>query len=104
MIPGLAARLSALALAGETVTYGALARELALTGPGTIAQLTAALETLMEADAAAGKPLRAALLAARGSRLPAAGFFQKATGLGFTIATPEAFIAEHRKALRIAGS
>ena len=101
MIPGLAARLSALALAGETTTYGTLARDLGLTGPGTIARLTTALETLMEADAVAGKPLRAALLTARGSRLPAAGFFQKATGLGFTIATPEAFIAEHRKALRI---
>ena len=58
----------------------------------------------MEADAAAGLPFRAALLTARGSRLPAAGFFQKATGLGFTIANPEAVIAEQRKALRITGS
>ena len=104
MIPGLETRLAALALAGETITYGALARDLALTGHGTIAQLTTALETLMEQDVAAGKALRAALLTARGSRLPAAGFFQKAAGLGFTIANPEAFIAEQRKALRIAGS
>ena len=101
MIAGLEARLSDLVAAGETTTYGALARDLGLTGPGTIAQLTTALEVLMEADAAAGLPFRAALLTARGSPLPAAGFFQKAADLGFTIANPEAFIVEQRQALHI---
>ena len=97
MIAGLAARLSTLARAGKTVTYGALARDLGLTGPGTIAQLTTALEVLMEADAAAGLPFRAALLTARGSPLPATGFFQKAADLGFTIANPEAFIIDRER-------
>lgn len=99
MIEGLEARLATLAAAGETTTYGALARDLRLTGPGTIAQLTAALEALMKADAAAQTPLRAALLTARGSSLPAPGFFAKARALGLTPDDPAAFAAAHRAAL-----
>ena len=59
MISGLAARLADLAALNQTTSYGALARDLGLTGPGTIARLTTALEALMEQDTAANRPLRA---------------------------------------------
>jgi hypothetical protein len=73
-------RLAALAAAGETTTYGDLARELGL----RMAELTAQLEALMEEDAAQGKPFRAALLCQRLSPEghPAPGFFAKAADLG----------------------
>ena len=87
-------RLAALAAAGETITYGDLARELGL----RMAELTSRLEALMDEDAATGKPFRAALLRQRLSpdRLPAPGFFQKAEELGHQIPDPAAFTADHR--------
>jgi hypothetical protein len=99
VIAGLEARLALLAAQNQTTSYGALARDLRLTGPGTIAQLTRALEALMEADAAAGTPFRAALVCARGSTLPALGFFAKANALGFTAPDPVAFAEAQRAAL-----
>jgi len=76
-------RLAALAAAGQTITYGDLARELGL----RMAELTAALEALMEADAAQENPFRAALLRQRLSPdgHPAPGFFQKAAELGRSV-------------------
>lgn len=73
-------RLAALAAAGQTITYGDLARDLGL----RMGDLTAQLEALMEVDAAQGKPFRAALLRQRLSPLghPAPGFFAKAAELG----------------------
>ncbi|MGP9791375.1 hypothetical protein [Roseinatronobacter sp. NSM] len=66
-----------------TRTYGQLAEQLQIDGPGRIAKLTAALETLMEKDAKALQPLRAALVVGRTTGgLPARGFFQKAQALG----------------------
>ena len=64
-------RLAALAAAGDTVTYGDLSRDLGL----RMVELTTQLETLMEEDAAAGRPFRAALLHQRLSpdHLPAPG-------------------------------
>ncbi len=53
----LEARLAELAAAGQTITYGALAHEMGW----RVQDLTAALEQLMEIDAAEGRPLRAAL-------------------------------------------
>lgn len=92
----LEARLAALAAAGETIAYGALARELGL----RMGELTAALETLMEADARAGLPLRAALCEGRfAGGLPARGFFDKAADLGYDTADPQALAAWHRTAL-----
>ena len=83
MMECLQARLSILALSGQTTTYGALARELGLTGPGVIAQLTQALEMLMVDDAKHDAPLRAALCCGRlNGGLPASGFFKKAAELG----------------------
>lgn len=73
-------RLAALAAAGETVSYGTLAKELGL----HMAELTARLEALMERDARDGRPFRAALLRQRLSPdgRPAPGFFLKAAALG----------------------
>lgn len=92
MIAGLEPALAALAAAGRTTTYGALAADLDLTGPGRIARLTAALEATMAEDAAAGRPLRAALVVSRiGGGLPARGFFDMALALGYDIADPGLF-------------
>ncbi|MBI1172794.1 hypothetical protein GC209_15475 [bacterium] len=102
MIEGLAPRLAELAAAGRTVTYGALARDLGLTGPATIARLTAALEATMEEDAAQGQPFRAAVLSGRLAQdLPAQGFFDRAAALGRDVCAPQAFIAAERAALRL---
>lgn len=92
----LEARLAALAAAGETVTYGALARDLGL----RMGVLTAALEALMEEDARQDRPFRAALCRARlGDGLPAPGFFLKAAALGRNVADPAEFVARERAAL-----
>jgi hypothetical protein len=66
----------------EPVTYAALAAAMGLEGPGRIATLTAALEALMERDAAAGRPFRAVWAVSRTTCLPARGFFEKAATLG----------------------
>lgn len=90
-------RLASLGAAGQTITYGALARELGL----RIAELTAALERLMEQDAARGHPFRAALCEGRlAGGLPARGFFDKARALGARCDDEAAFIREQRAALR----
>lgn len=90
-------RLAALAAAGETITYGDLARELGL----RMGQLTAQLEALMDLDAARNRPFRAALLRQRLSpdHLPAPGFFQKAAALGADVADPVAFVTDQRRHL-----
>lgn len=99
MREALVARLAGLAAARQTLHYGALAQELALTGPGTIARLTQALEALMEEDAALGRPFRAAIVTQRGSTLPARGFFDKAEALGADCSDPHALVAAHRQRL-----
>jgi hypothetical protein len=99
MINALAARLAELAALNQTTTYGELARDLGLTGPATIARLTDALELLMEQDTATGAPFRAALVNARGSSLPAPGFFAKAAAMGYDTSAPAQLIAHHRAAL-----
>lgn len=93
-------RLATLAAAGETITYGALARELGL----RIGDLTARLEALMEVDAARGAPFRAAVLCQKMSAqaLPAPGFFLKACALGHELGDPAAFAADQRRRLRAA--
>lgn len=93
----LTARLADLAVQGKTTTYGALARELGW----RVADLTDALEKLMEEDAAAHRPQRAALLEGRLSNgLPAQGFFLKLAELDIVPADPAAFVTETRAALR----
>jgi hypothetical protein len=91
------AHLAALAAAGETITYGALAHRLGW----RIGVLTAALEATMAVDAAAGKPLRAALCAGRmNDGMPAEGFFIKALELGLDVADRGGFVAAQRLALQ----
>jgi hypothetical protein len=92
----LKARLNGLAQTGQTITYGAVAKELAV----RVQDLTAALEALMEDDAREGRPLLAALCEGRLSGgLPANGFFQKAAELGYDVSDPAALVADHRAAL-----
>lgn len=100
-MPTLTARLEDLAALNQTVTYGQLARDLGLTGPGTIARLTAALEALMEEDATLGRPFRAVVLSGRLAKdLPAQGFLDKAAALGrYQGQDPETYVAEERRAL-----
>ena len=90
--------LAALSAAGETTTYGDLARHLGM----RMADLTARLEALMEHDAAAGRPFRAALLRQRLSPegLPAPGFFLKAAELGHPTDDPAAFTTDQRRRLQ----
>jgi hypothetical protein len=101
MIDKLAGRLAELAALGRTISYGDLARELELPSPA-IARLTAMLETLMEQDAAAGRPFRAALCEGRlDDGMPAIGFFEKAAQLdAVMIADPAEFVRNQRRALQ----
>lgn len=96
LMPRLTARLYDLARSRQTQTYGSMARDLGC----RIGDLTAALESLMEADAAQNRPLRAALCEARLTPgLPAPGFFAKAAALGFDVSDPARFTADQRRAL-----
>jgi HAMP domain-containing protein len=97
----LEARLAELAALGQTISYGDLARELAIPGPGAIAKLTAALEALMEIDTSQGRPLRAALCMGRlAGGLPAQGFFDKAAALGrYDGSDPALWVAAERARL-----
>ncbi|PWE34395.1 hypothetical protein DDZ14_01445 [Maritimibacter sp. 55A14] len=64
------------------IAYAALAQALDVPGPGRIARLGAALETLMAEDQAAERPFLAALVISRsGSGIPAPGYFDAATAL-----------------------
>ncbi len=97
MMDRLALRLTELAAAGQTITYGDLARELDLPAP-SISTLTAMLETLMEQDAAAGRPFLAAVLEGRlGDGMPSLGFFEKAAELDAVLTSdPVVFVTEQR--------
>ena len=105
LIDGLEICLAEMAKQGETITYGELARDLGIVGPGTIARLTKALEATMADDWAAGRPFRAALCVGRLSGgLPAPGFFHTARALGRYLGSPdgpeaEAFVRAERSAL-----
>lgn len=79
----LASLLDRQAALGQTLTYREAVRALDLKPPQSIHQLTVLLERLMERDAAAGRPLRAALVVSRvRDGRPAPGFFDKAYELG----------------------
>lgn len=94
-----AARLATLAAQGETITYGALARDCGL----RMGELTAALEAMMAADVVAGQPLRAAVCAGRlANGMPAEGFFIKALALGLDVDDRVAFVLGQRAALKAA--
>ncbi len=87
--PRLRALLEAQARAGAPLSYREAAARLGLAPPGVIRRLGAALEALMEEDAAQGRPLLAALCVSRGgSGLPGRGFFDKAAALGLFAGDP----------------
>ncbi|MFT7049211.1 MAG: hypothetical protein ACJAZE_001605 [Halioglobus sp.] len=79
----LRAHLQALATLRLPIIYREAAKDLLLTPPNTIRQLTEALEQLMAEDAAADRPFIAAMVISkwRGG-LPAPGFFDCAARLG----------------------
>lgn len=91
--------------AGNPISYGALARDLNVPGPGAIARVTAALEAMMRDDAAANRPFIAAMCEGKLSGgMPALGFFQLASALGrYTgpVTGPEAvnFVTQQRALL-----
>jgi len=73
--------LRAAAQRGACITYRDLAREAGIEAPHSIHRTTLALEAMMRADDAAGRPLLAALaISKRG--IPAPGFFQLLRELG----------------------
>ena len=68
---------------GVTLTYLELASAVGLGPPRAIHRITDALEDLMRADHAAGRPLLAAVaVSAKRGGLPAPGFFRLAAELG----------------------
>jgi Fe-S cluster biogenesis protein NfuA len=96
------AHLEALAPEQTPITYGALARALGLWMPGSVGKVTAALETTMREDAAAGRPFIAARVVSRGrSGLPGKGFFELARALARGPregeSEPEFFAREQRR-------
>ncbi len=90
----LAARLMRMR-GSDTITYAALALEFGV----RIADLTDALEVLMQHDALAERPLLAARVVSRARPLPARGFFDKARELGFHCDDDAAFHAAQLSAL-----
>jgi hypothetical protein len=79
-----AARGALVDLGNATLTYQALARALGLRPPHTIHRVIQALELTMREDAADGRPFIAARVVSRTrGGLPAPGFFDLATRLGY---------------------
>lgn len=96
--PALDARLAALAAAGQTTHYGALARDLGW----PMAALTAALEQTMGEDLANGRPLRAAVVTSRLTPgLPAAGFWDFLAERGVVVDSRTQWTVRQRELLRI---
>ncbi len=82
-LPRLRDALAELAAERRTATYKDLAARVQVPPPHTIHKLTLALEDLLREDAAAGRPLLAALAVSRGpAGLPGRGFFLLAAELG----------------------
>lgn len=102
--PALAERLRATLQAlpddRPCITYGALARAVGLWAPGSVRRVTRALEALMHADAAAGRPFIAARAVSRGAaQMPGRGFFDLACALSRGPAAEETDAEFHRAEL-----
>ena len=79
----LRAHLQALAALRVPITYRDVAKAMLLSPPHTIHQVTEALEQLMAEDAAARRPIIAAMVVSKWRNgLPAPGFFDCAARLG----------------------
>jgi hypothetical protein len=75
--------LDRLAARAETITYADLAREAGVQPPHSIHKTAEALEEILRADHATGRPLRAAVaVSAKRGGIPAPGFFQLAREIG----------------------
>ena len=75
--------LATTAANNRLITYAELAEAAGLTGRHRINRLTVWLEELIDSDAAANVPLRAARVISRArGGLPAPGFFMKCAALG----------------------
>lgn len=98
----LRALLAARAQDGAPISYREAADRLGLVPPGMIARLGAALEALMEEDAADARPLLAALCVSRVSGRPGLGFFLKAAELGLFSGDPAGPEARHFHASQLA--
>ena len=74
---------------GNPTTYRGLADRLGLEPPNTIHRITAALESLMEDDVAAGRPILSAICVSKmRPGIPARGFFLAAQALGVFTGDP----------------
>lgn len=83
------------------ITYGGLARALGMYAPGSVRKVTAALETTMREDAAAGRAFVAARVVSRGpEQSPGKGFFELARALGRGPQSDESEQTFHRRQLR----
>ena len=74
---------------GNPTTYRELANHLGLEPPNTIHRITEALESLMEDDVTAGRPILSAICISKiGTGIPARGFFLAAEALGIFSGDP----------------
>ncbi|MCC6008110.1 MAG: hypothetical protein JJU40_10575 [Rhodobacteraceae bacterium] len=102
-LDALAALLAPRGERSETLTYAEAASALGLAGRLRIHRLTRALEALMEEDARARAPFRAALVISRArDGLPAPGFFVAATRLGRYAGPPRGLEAQTFHMLELA--
>ena len=98
--PRLRALLEGLPEAQLPITYQQAAEALGLVPPRTIQRVALALEALMREDAAAGRPLIAALVVSRRGELPRPGFFELAVELGRLPADPAGHEMAYRQEFR----
>jgi hypothetical protein len=83
LAPRLRTLLQSFARRRLPIIYREVAKQLLLSPPNTIHQVTEALQQLMAEDAAAGRPLIAAMVISKWrDGLPAPGFFDCAARLG----------------------
>lgn len=83
------------------ITYGRLARALGMYAPGSVRKVTAALETTMREDAAAGRAFIAARVVSRGpAQSPGEGFFELARALARGPQADESDRDFHRRQLK----
>lgn len=103
LLPVLERELRAMARAGTTATYAALARRLELGPPHRIHQTTVLLEALMDQQAGRGEAQLASLIVSRARQgLPAPGFFLKLQALGLHDGPAEGSGARRRHAEELA--
>ena len=87
---------------GRTTTYGELAQRLGLEPPHTIQRVTQALESLMEEDVSAGRPILSTICVSKMQPgIPARGFFLAGQRLGIFSGDPSGLEARAFHALEV---